>query len=86
MAPLTFRLTRAQLETHRIQLFNRTGVLLEDDSGTVYTRGCVIDFLYSEPSQLLTITPVSKPFFLPESLIQKEITNWFSASLPPTAA
>jgi hypothetical protein len=77
VAPLTFTLTRAQLETKRMQLLNQANILLDGDSGQFTAENCTVRFGYVEP--MLTIVVVSKPWIYPESAVAGKITSWFQS-------
>jgi hypothetical protein len=77
MAPLTFTLTRAQLETKRMQLLNEANILLDGDRGQLTAENCTIQFEYVEPT--LTIVVLSKPWIYPESAVAGKISSWFNA-------
>jgi len=77
MAPLTFTLTRAQLETKRLQLMNQANILLDGDAGQFTAESCTIQFSYVEPT--LTIQVLAKPWIYPESAVTGKITSWFQS-------
>jgi hypothetical protein len=77
LAPLTFTLTRAQLETKRLQLMNQANILLDGDRGQLTAENCTIQFEYVEP--MLTIVVLSKPWIYPESAVAGKITGWFQS-------
>lgn len=75
MSKLTFNLTRTQLETARKKL-QLKGVNVVGDNGTLSAEGVTVDFAYAEP--VFTITVASKPFYVPEAVVESKIRNWFS--------
>jgi hypothetical protein len=74
MDPLTFTLTRTELESKRSQLA-QSGIHLQGDSGTFTAQSCTIDFFYTEP--YLSVLVTDKPFFASEALVASKIREWF---------
>ena len=74
--PLTFPLTRPQLEQRRQQLA-QAGVMLVGDHGRIENSGVVLQLDYYETYEMLKIEIVDKPFFVPETVVEGKIRGWF---------
>jgi hypothetical protein len=73
---MTFPLTRPQLEQRR-QLLAQAGVSMEGDHGIISHSGVSLKIDYYESYQMLSIEIVSKPWYVPEAVVEGKIKGWF---------
>lgn len=72
---MTFQISPAELEAKRQQL-GKSGITIEGDSGTIQTHGVALSYTYDGAT--LTVTTVSKPFYIPQSTIDSELSGFFA--------
>lgn len=73
---LTFSLSPDEFAARKAALAGQ-GVNIAGDSGDISHDGVKVAYAYNG-TDTLTITVEHKPFVLPESTIEKDITAWFS--------
>lgn len=72
---MKFTLTPEQFEAKRAILANN-GINVTDNTGTIDTHGCVIDYSYDGAT--LTLTVRSKPWLITEAAIESKLTGFFA--------
>jgi hypothetical protein len=73
---LTFKdISRVRFQAIRARINAQADLTLAGDSGTAVGSGFTAQFNYSEQEQTLTIQCLSKPFLVPESLVNDKIQS-----------
>jgi hypothetical protein len=59
------------------------GISISGDEGTASKGGITIGWVYDPADQTLTVGDTGKPWYVPESKIDEELTGLVNATAPP---
>ncbi len=74
---MQIKISRAQLDAKRAEL-KALGVDLTGDTGTVEHSGVKLSYSYN--GDTLDIETVHKPFYVPASMVESQVTAWFAGA------
>lgn len=69
-----------RFEAIAAEIRQRLGVELPGHSGVIEAHGFKVEVHYDRVAKTLTFELLNKPWFVPESLIDRKIDEWLSAS------
>jgi hypothetical protein len=59
-------------------IHRRLGVALPDGKGTIDAQGFRVQIQHDAVAETLTLELLKKPWFIPDSIIEKKIDEWLS--------
>lgn len=77
---MSFSITSAKFEEYRAVLVSQYNIHLDEDSGKIRYKGCVVEYIYHHDTSTLDVTVLLAPIIFPKSRVEQEIKKWFNGS------